>query len=67
MARARFAAAEGAMRHCRRSTMRPAAMMAAVYRTILARLVRRGWAAPRRPVAISKPMKLWIALRAAFF
>ncbi|HLY54614.1 MAG TPA: presqualene diphosphate synthase HpnD [Stellaceae bacterium] len=67
MARARFASAHEAMRQCARRSMRPALMMGGVYRAILERLVRRGWAAPREPVKLSKPLKLWIALRAAFF
>ena len=67
MARARYAAAHEAMRACRRRSMRPALMMGAAYRAILDRLVRRGWQAPRNPVKLSKPLKLWIAFRAAFF
>jgi phytoene synthase len=66
-ARQHYAAAREAMRTCRRRTMRPALMMGAIYRAILDRLCRRGWKTPRAPVRISKPLKLWIAFRAAFF
>jgi len=66
MARAQYAAAYQAIRACRRRTMRPALMMGGVYRVILDRLVRRGWAAPRDPVKLSKALKLWIALRSGF-
>jgi hypothetical protein len=34
--------------------------MSAVYRTILKRMERRGWAAPRERVSLSKPTALWI-------
>jgi phytoene synthase len=66
MARAQYAAAYQAIRACRRRTMRPALMMGGVYRVILDRLVRRGWAHPREKVKLSKPLKLWIALRSGF-
>ncbi len=66
MAKARFAGSVAAMRHCPRSTMRPAAMMSAVYRATLDRLEVRGWDAPRQPVKVPKLKKLWIALRAGY-
>jgi phytoene synthase len=66
MARAQYAAAYQAIRACRRRTMRPALMMGGVYRVILDRLVRRGWAHPREKVKLSKALKLWIALRSGF-
>jgi phytoene synthase len=66
-AREHFAAAARAMRDCPRETMRPAAMMGGVYRATLARLERRGWAPPRRPVKVPKPVKIWIALRHLWF
>jgi len=43
--------------------MRPAAVMGAVYRATLAEVVRRGWREPRTRVSLSKPRKLWLALR----
>jgi presqualene diphosphate synthase len=58
-----FAEARAAMAECPRRPMRPAAVMGAVYRAVLARLRRRGWRALDREVHIPKPMKLWLALR----
>jgi presqualene diphosphate synthase len=58
-----FRASRRAMGQCRRRAMRPAAVMAAVYRATLAELVRRGWREPRTRVSLSKPRKLWLALR----
>jgi phytoene synthase len=49
------------MAECRRAAMRPAMMMGGIYRALLDRLARRGWAAPRRPVRVPTPVKLWIA------
>ncbi len=46
-----------------RRAVRPAAVMMQVYRLILERLERRGWAAPRRPVRVSRAEKAWIAIR----
>jgi squalene synthase HpnD len=61
-----FAAAERAMAECERAAMRPAMMMGGVYAATLRRLIRRGWAAPRRPVKVPKLVKLWIALRRGY-
>lgn len=66
-AREHFQAAAAAMRKCARRPMRPAAAMGAVYRGYLAMLERRGWTALDRPVRLSKPRKLWIALRYGLF
>jgi squalene synthase HpnD len=63
MARRRFAEAERAMADCPRRAMRPAALMKAMYRAILDRLERRGWAALDRPVKTPKALKLWLVLR----
>jgi presqualene diphosphate synthase len=58
-----FRASRRAMARCRRRAMRPAAVMAAVYRAILAELVRNGWRDPAARVSLSKPLKLWLILR----
>jgi phytoene synthase len=58
-----FTESARAMAQCRRRAMRPAAVMGAVYRATLAEVVRRGWREPRTRVSLSKPRKLWLALR----
>ncbi|MGH7089083.1 MAG: squalene/phytoene synthase family protein, partial [Stellaceae bacterium] len=63
LAEARFKGAREAMAQCSRRAMRPAAVMAAVYRATLERLERRGWTALTEPVSVSKPTKLWLAVR----
>jgi hypothetical protein len=40
--------------------------MSAAYQAILKGLVRRGWAAPRQPVKVSKPRLILTILRYAF-
>jgi presqualene diphosphate synthase len=52
-----------AMTRCSRRAMRPAAVMAAVYRATLAALLRSGWRDPTTRVSLPKPLKLWLALR----
>jgi presqualene diphosphate synthase len=61
-----FRAARRAMARCRRRAMRPAAVMAAVYRATLAELERSGWRDPAARVSLSKPLKLWLVLRNGF-
>lgn len=51
------------MRKCRRGPMRPARMMMMAYRAILGALEKRGWEKYAEPVSLSKPQKIWIALR----
>jgi presqualene diphosphate synthase len=63
MAESRFAEARQAMAQCNRRAMRPAAVMEAVYHASLDRLRRRGWTRLDEPVSVSKPRKLWLALR----
>jgi phytoene synthase len=63
IAQRHFADAREMMAQCPRRPMRPAAAMEAVYRTILRRLRRRGWRRLDEPVSLSKPVKLWLALR----
>jgi phytoene synthase len=47
--------------------VKPAILMMEVYRRVLYRLDRRGWAAPRRPVRVTGMEKAWIALRHGLF
>jgi presqualene diphosphate synthase len=64
-ARAHFAKAEDIMAHCPRRSVRAPRLMGAVYRTVLERLVARGFGAPRAPVRVSRPLLLWMLLRHA--
>jgi squalene synthase HpnD len=52
-----------AMARCSRRAMRPAAVMAAIYRATLTALVRSGWRDPTARVSLPKPLKLWLVLR----
>ena len=63
MAEQRFAEAARLMARCRRGPMRPARIMLAVYRRLLARLQQRGWRDLGEEVRLPKAEKLWIALR----
>jgi len=63
MAEQRFAEAAALMSRCARGPMRPARIMLAVYRRLLERLQQRGWDDLQREVRLSKPEKLWVALR----
>jgi presqualene diphosphate synthase len=63
IAEAHFAESARAMAHCRRRAMRPAAVMAAVYRATLRELLRRDWREPSARVNLSRPLKLWLVLR----
>jgi phytoene synthase len=63
IAEAHFADAERAMARCSRRAMRPAAVMGAFYRAILATLLASGWRDPGRRVGLSKARKLWLVLR----
>ncbi|HEY9163624.1 MAG TPA: presqualene diphosphate synthase HpnD [Magnetovibrio sp.] len=58
-----FRRADEALAHLDRSRTRPARMMKAVYREILRRLRARGLARIDQSVRLSKPLKLWFALR----
>ncbi|MGH6719127.1 MAG: presqualene diphosphate synthase HpnD, partial [Alphaproteobacteria bacterium] len=62
-ARAAFAAADAALRRCLRRNVRPAALMAAVYRNLLGRLEARGWTELARPVQVPRAVKVWLAIR----
>ena len=52
-----------AMEKCSCRAMRPAAVMAALYRATLAALQRSGWRNPTARVSVSTPLKLWLVLR----
>ena len=52
-----------AMESCSRRSMRPAAVMAAIYHATLSALLRSGWRDPATRVNMSKPLKLWLVLR----
>jgi presqualene diphosphate synthase len=64
-ARLHFAEADKIMRRCPRRAVRAPRVMGEVYRSILDLLVARGFAAPRRPVRISRMRIAWILLRYA--
>jgi phytoene synthase len=63
MAEGHFRDAERSMKQCSRRAMRPAAVMAAIYRTTLSALQRSGWRDPAERVGVSAPRKLWLVLR----
>ena len=65
-ARAHFAEADKIMAGARRRTVRAPRIMSAAYKAILAQLAARGWAAPRKPVKVSKPRLILTILRYAF-
>ena len=51
------------MERCSRRAMRPAAVMAAVYRATLSELVRSDWRDPAARISLSSPFKVWLMLR----
>jgi presqualene diphosphate synthase len=61
-----FRNAQRAMMQCSRRAMRPAAVMAAIYRATLAALLRSGWREPATRVRLSRPLKLWLVFRHGF-
>jgi squalene synthase HpnD len=65
-AREHFAEADRIMKKCRRSAVRAPRIMSAAYQAILRKLIKRGWAAPRAPVKVSKPLLALTILRYAF-
>ena len=60
---ARFADAERHFDHGDRHALRPALIMMHVYRRTLDRLIARGWHRLEAPVRLTKPERLWLALR----
>jgi phytoene synthase len=65
-AREHFAEADRIMNKCARKTVRAPRIMRIAYGAILKALVKRGWAVPRAPVKVSKPLLLLTILRYAF-
>jgi squalene synthase HpnD len=63
IAEGHFQDAERRLMHCSRRSMRPAAVMAAIYRATLSALLRADWRDPAARVSISQPLKLWLVLR----
>jgi phytoene synthase len=63
IAEGHFREAARAMQECSRRAMRPAAVMAAIYRATLSALQRSGWRDPTERVDLSTSLKLWLVLR----
>ncbi len=63
----RFAAAGEMLAAGDRRALRPAAVMMQVYQRTLERLMARGWRRLEAPVSLSRPEKLWIAVRYGLF
>jgi squalene synthase HpnD len=61
-----YSKARSAMDRCAKGPMRPAAIMGAVYRAILKRLIKADWRKPDQPVKLPKWQKLWLAFRFGF-
>jgi phytoene synthase len=61
-----YSRARAAMDRCAKGPMRPAAIMGAVYRAILKRLVAADWRQLDQPVKLPKWQKLWLAFRYGF-
>jgi phytoene synthase len=64
-ARHHFAEADKVMTRCPRKGVRAPRIMGEVYRSILDRLIARGFKAPRPPVRVPRARLLWIVLRHA--
>lgn len=62
-ARGHFDAADAIMDGCPRPVVKSPRLMASAYRTILDRLLERGWGAPRKSVRMSRRRVLLAALR----
>ncbi len=62
-----FEKADAVIAECDHGKIRPAIMMMETYRRIFGKLKRRGWQRLDLPVGLSKPSKLWIALRYGVF
>jgi phytoene synthase len=61
-----YSKARAAMDRCAKGPMRPAAIMGAVYRAILKRLIKSDWRKLDEPVKLPKWQKLWLAFRYGF-
>jgi len=66
-ARWHFAEADAISLRCRRATVRSPRLMGSVYKSVLDKLVERGWAAPRASVRPARSQILWPLLRHGFF
>jgi len=66
-ARNHFREADAIMDRAPRKAVRAPRIMAEAYKRILTMLVERGFAAPRAPVRLKKPLLLWLLLRHALF
>jgi squalene synthase HpnD len=63
IAETHFREAARAMEQCSHRAMRPAAVMAALYRATLSALQRSGWRNPTARVSVATSLKLWLVLR----
>ena len=63
IAETHFREAARAMEQCSHRAMRPAAVMAALYRATLSALQRSGWRNPTERISLATSMKLWLVLR----
>ncbi len=63
IAQGHFDDAAAWMAQCDKTAMKAARLMGATYAALLGALRRAGWRDLRRPVKLSKPRKLWLALR----
>jgi phytoene synthase len=63
VAESHFRQAAQAMEQCSRRAMRPAAVMAALYRAMLSALQRSGWRNPTERISVPTSLKLWLVLR----
>jgi squalene synthase HpnD len=61
-----FAEADRIMDKCPRHTVRAPRIMRVAYGAIYKKLVKRGWASPRAPVKVAKPLLILTILRYAF-
>jgi squalene synthase HpnD len=64
---AHFRDADAIMHDCERRTVRTPRIMTEAYKAMLAKLVARGWSAPRRRIRVSRRQLLWILARYAVF
>ena len=63
IAESHFRQAARAMEQCSHRAMRPAAVMAALYRATLSALQRSGWRNPTERISLATSLKLWLVLR----
>ena len=63
LAHRRFDESRVLIARCDRRRLKPCILMIEVYHRVLERLEQRGWQNLQQPVRVSRPEKLWIALR----